>query len=127
MRRCDMTKASLKQANLFYADLSGSDLTGAIMHPDVVAHVVAAFKDGVDVVYGDIIMVDPRNPNRVKRTWKGGDSASVAPAIGVFARSTGPIRKSAIPGSSTVLSLPTSSSPANYSPRSSSTSNPRVS
>ena len=59
--------------------LATGDIIGIVnagdsfMHPDVVAHVVEVFKDGVDVVYDDIIMVDPRNTNRVKRTWKGGD------------------------------------------------------
>ena len=44
-----------------------------LMTSEVVAKVVEAFeRTGAHAVYGDIIMVDEADPNKVKRTWKGG-------------------------------------------------------
>ncbi len=42
-------------------------------HPDVIAHVVAAFKtQPIEAIYGDLVYVDPQNLRRVVRTWHAG-------------------------------------------------------
>lgn len=44
-----------------------------LMSPDVIAKLDSAFmRTGVDIVYGDIIMVDAMDIHKVKRIWKSG-------------------------------------------------------
>lgn len=44
-----------------------------LMDPDTITRVVKAFgRSGVDVVYGDIIMVDEHDIMKVKRIWRNG-------------------------------------------------------
>ena len=45
-----------------------------IARRDVVSALAAEFeKDDADAIYGDALMVDPRDIRRVRRFWKGGD------------------------------------------------------
>jgi glycosyltransferase len=42
--------------------------------PEVIAKLAAEFAKGdADVIYGDALMVDPRDIRKVRRFWKGGD------------------------------------------------------
>lgn len=43
-----------------------------LMGPEVIAEVAAAFTPGVEAVYGDIVMVDADDVQRVRRRWVSG-------------------------------------------------------
>lgn len=42
-------------------------------NPHVISSVVAAFKQGVDAVYGDLVYVDAQDTSSIKRYWQAGN------------------------------------------------------
>ena len=59
--------------------LATGDIVGILNSDDfyankeVLAHVAAAFKPGIDAVYADLVYVSPEDPQKIVRTWKSGN------------------------------------------------------